>query len=88
MAIMIFSPVSNSSHHPLCTQSKWEEIPTVPICSAGPSQARPGDRETVLGFMYPIYVSAELKTKKIAVATLTYNKKIHICTNVSYIIHM
>ena len=49
------------------------------------AQARPGDRETVLGFMYPIYVSAELKTKKIAVATLTYKKKIHICTNVSYI---
>ena len=35
------------------------------------AQARPGDRETVLGFMYPIYVSAELKTKKIAVASLT-----------------
>ena len=40
---------------------------------------RPGDRETVLGFMYPIYVSAELKTKKIAViATLAY-VQIHLC---------
>ena len=74
-----------SCQRSLWTTPRWEEIPTVPICSAGPAQARPGDRETVLGFMYPIYVSAELKTKKIAVATLTYKKKIHICTNVSYI---
>ena len=74
------------------TQSKLEKIPTVPICSSGPTQARPGDRETVLGFMYPIYVSAELKTKKIAVATLTYKTKKYIYVQMyltyMYIIHM
>ena len=41
--------------------------------------AWPGDRETVLRFMYPIYVSAEPKTKKIAVIATHAYVQIHLC---------